>query len=522
MHRRDVLRLGAGAFGAGAVGLATAGCAAPEGPAPTTPFSSGIASGLHSPTQVVLWTRVDPRVAGPATVTWEVGDDPAFSSVVASGTAAASPAADSTVKVLVGGLDPDRSYWYRFTTPSAASPVGRARTMPVAGASVASMRFAYSSCQCYANGFYTAWRQVATQPVDAVLFLGDYIYESALIQLLRTVREEGVEEAKTLDAYRAKYRLYKSDDDLQSMHAAHPFVPVWDDHEIANDYDSTIFTTDPVRAAAAYQAWFEYQPVWPVDGNRIYRDLPWGDLGHLFMLDTRQYRGAHRPGAPLFGLRELTSFEADPSRTILGADQRTWLTPGLAAAQAAGTPWKIIGNQVMITPLRVADLDTPEARAADPGLPLHAGYYTNANFDSWDGFVAERDHLLGYLDTAGIENTLFLTGDYHSFWQAGLTTDYDDPGAPLVANEFAAGAISSAGGAQNENVLYGGPQNAPFSPGVNYVDGIRNGWGLVEATPSALDVTYYAGDAASSTALPQPSVRFALDAGDPVVSQQLL
>jgi phosphodiesterase/alkaline phosphatase D-like protein len=117
---------------------------------------------------------------------------------------------------------------------------------------------------------------------------------------------------------------------------------------------------------------------------------------------------------------------------------------------------------------------------------------------------------------------VFLTGYYHSFWQAGLTTDMDDAAAPLVANEFTAGAISSAGGAQNENVLFGGPQNIDFHPAVNYVDGIRNGWGLVEATHADLQVTYFAGDAASSTLLPQPSVRFTLDAGDPVVSQQLL
>ena len=421
--------------------------------------------------------------------------------------------------MLVGGLAPDQSYWYRFVAPSAASAVGRARTLPVAGSSVSQLRLAYASCQCYANGYYTAWRQIATQPVDAVLFLGDYIYESALIQLLRTVREEGVAEARTLEDYRAKYRLYKTDPDLQAAHAAHPFVTVWDDHEIVNDYDASVFTTDPGRASAAYQAWFEYQPVWPISGNRIYRDLPWGDLGQLFMLDTRQYRGGHRPGAPLYGVRELTAYEAAAGRTILGADQRSWLTNGLSAAQAAGTTWKIIGNQVMIAPLRVTDLDTPEARAADPSLPVHAGIYTNANFDSWDGFGWERDLLLSHLDTAGIQNTLFVTGDYHSFWQAPLTTDFDDPAAPMVANEFAAGAISSAGGAQNENVLYGDAANAPLTPGFNYIDGIRNGYGLIEATASELNVTYYANDAASSTQLPQATVRFTLDAGNPVVSR---
>ncbi len=522
MHRRDVLRLGAGAVGLGAVGWATSGCTAPTGPAPTTAFSSGVAAGLHSDTEVVLWTRVDPRVERPSAVTWEVGDDPSLSSVVASGSSPVVTGADSTVKVLVGGLDPDRSYWYRFDTGAASSPVGRARTLPGAGASVSSLKLAYASCQCFANGWYAAWRHIASQPVDAVLFLGDYIYEAPLIQLLRTVREEGIGEAKTLDDYRARYRLYKTDPDLQAAHAAHPFVPVWDDHEVHNDYDSTEFATNPGRIAAAYQAWFEYQPVWPIAGTRIYRDLRWGDLGHLFMLDTRQYRGAHRPGAPLFGTRDLTSFEADPSRTILGADQRAWLTGGLAGAQAAGTTWKVIGNQVMIAPMRVKDLDTPAARAANPSLPLHAGTYTDANFDTWDGFVVERDALLTHLSTAGIDNTVFVTGDYHSFWQAPLRTDYDDPAAPVVANEFAAGAISSAGGAQNENVLYGSATDAPFDPPFSYVQGTLNGYGAIDATHDRLQVTYWMNDAASRTALPQAKVRFTLEPGDTTATSELL
>lgn len=521
MHRRDVLRLGAGAVGIGAVGLATA-CAAPTGPAPTTAFSSGIASGLHSDTQVVLWTRADPRLVGSTTVEWQVGDDPAFTNVVASGMVSTGPANDHTVKLLVGGLSPDRSYWYRFTAPGHASPIGRTRTLPAAGASVSRLRLAYASCQSYANGYYAAWRQIATQPVDAVLFLGDYIYESALIQLLRTVREEGLEEARTLDVYRSKYQLYKTDPDLQAAHAAHPFVTIWDDHEIVNDYDASVFTTDPARAAAAYQAWFEYQPVWPISANRIYRDLPWGTLGHLFMLDTRQYRGPHRPGAPLYGVRQLTDYETDPTRTILGPDQRAWLTGGLSAAQVAGTRWKIIGNQIMVAPLRVTDLDTPEARAADPSLPRHAGLYTDTNFDTWDGFPVERDLVLSHLNTAGIDNTLFVTGDYHSFWQASLRTDFDDPSSPVVANEFAAGAISSAGGAQNENVLYGSATSAPFQPPFSYIDGVRNGYGLIDATPDALAVTYYANDAASATALPQATVRFTLDNGNTTPVQQLL
>ncbi len=522
MDRRNFLRLGAGGAGAAAVGLALPACS-PMTPTPTSVYSAGVASGLHSPTEVVLWTRVEPALApGVTSVTWEVADSAGFGTVVASGSAPVSAASDHTVKVLVGGLDPDRSYWYRFSTGAADSPVGRARTMPVAGAAVGSLKLAYASCQCYANGYYGAWRDVATRDVDAVLFLGDYIYEAGLIQLLGKVRDESFETVTDLAGYRSKYKLYKSDPDLQAAHAAHPFVPIWDDHEIVNDYDRTIFTTEPARAAAAYQAWFEYQPVWPIDGTRIYRDLPWGDLGHLFMLDTRQYRDPHRGGAPLYGTRDITTFETAAGRSILGADQRSWLTGGLAAAEAAGTTWKVIGNQVLIMPLRVRDDDTPAARAADPSLPLHAGAYTTANFDTWDGYAWERDLLLRSLADGSIRNTVFLTGDYHAWWQSPLTPDFDDPAAPVVANEFAAGAISSAGGANNENVLYGDAVLAPFAPRPAYIDGLNNGYGLLEADASTLTVTYLKNDAQFAGSVPVPRVRFTLEAGDPNATQELL
>jgi len=521
MLRRDVLRLGVGGGALGAV-AALSSCA-PETVAPTRVFASGVASGLHSPAEVVLWTRVAPeKAAGNFSVTWEVATDDTFSTVVATGTETATAATDYTVKVLAGGLVADRSYWYRFRHPGEDSTVGRARTLPLPGAATTSLKLAFSSCQAYNSGYYAAWRDVATQDVDAVLFLGDFIYESTSIYLLGVARSgDSLTEATTLPDYRTKYRLYRSDPDLQAAQAAHPFVPIWDDHEIRNDYDSTIFSTDPTRAAAAYQAWFEYQPVWPISGNRIYRDLPWGSVGHVFMLDTRQYRDAHRGGALPFGTREISSYETASGRSIMGVDQRQWLLDGLTAAQGASA-WKIIGNQVMIAPLRVLDEDTPAARLADPSLPTHAGLYTNTNFDSWDGYTWERDLVLSHLATQGIDNTVFVTGDYHSFWQAGLTPDYDNPTAPLVANEFAAGAISSGGGAFAENNLYGNGANGPYTPGFNYIDTLRNGYGLLEATAGQLTVSYHANSALSRSALPVESARFTLQSGDPQVQVQVL
>ena len=292
--RRDLFRFGAGTAGAAALGGGAAACTTAvtpvKPPTPTSVFSLGIASGLHSPTEVVLWTRLEPLISNFADADWEVATSPTFANVVASGTASTHAGSDFTIKVLVGGLSPDTSYWYRFTTPEETSPVGRARTTPLAGASVSNMKFAFASCQNYANGFYAAWRAIAAENVDAVLFLGDYIYESSTIQSLGIVREEPTEEAQNLVGYRQRYQLYKSDPDLQAAHAAHPFLPIWDDHEVHNDYSRAAFNVVPQRIAEAYQVWFEYQPVWPISGTRIYRDFRWGDLAHLCMLDGRQYR----------------------------------------------------------------------------------------------------------------------------------------------------------------------------------------------------------------------------------------
>lgn len=523
LDRRGLLRLGAG----GSLAVAAAGLVSSCAPEPGVPvdrvFVQGIASGLHSSHQVVLWTRVTPEIAGTdLSLRWEVATDDTFATVVASGTTTADPGADHTVKLLVGGLQADRSYWYRFRHSAEDSPVGRARTLPGPGAPVASMRFAYGSCQSYNSGYYAAWRSVAATDVDAVLFLGDYIYESMAINALGAARDgDLLKTATTLEDYRTKYKIYKADPDLRAAHEAHPFVPVWDDHEFFNDCDRQMFTEEPTRAAAAHRAWFEYQPVWPISGSRIYRDLPWGDLGHVFMLDGRQYRDPHRSSSLPVGAMPITEYETAVGRTLLGDAQRQWLLDGLSSAGAAST-WKVIGNPVMIAPLRVLDLDTPEVRANDPGYLKHAGFYTNSAFDSWDGYVWERELLLSHLAENGIDNTVFVTGDYHSFWQAGLQPDFDDDNSPVVANEFVTGAISSGGGAVNENAIFGKAEYGPWQPGFNFIDGIHNGYGLLEATHSEMTVTFMANMAKWRSQLPQATARFTLQAGNPQVHTERL
>ena len=497
---------GSGAVGAVALGGLTA--CSPMAPTPDGVFTMGVSSGLHSPTEAVLWTRVELDNAGGVTsVTWEVSSSPAFGDVVATGSATAGPDSDGCVKVLVGSLQPDTSYWFRFVAAGETSPTGRARTLPDPASDPTSLRLAFCSCQSYAGGFYGAWRDIAAEDLDAVVFLGDYIYEALAIQLLRRVREEPLDEVETLEEYRARYRWYRQDPDLQAAHAAHPLVPIWDDHEIVNDYDRTIFTEDPERSSAAYQAWFEYMPVWPIDGTRIHRSLRWGGLAELFLLDSRQYRDEDI-GTSLLGLLGLSVMTGDlqaVGRSMLGAEQRQWFLDGLSAAQDDGVRWKLVGNPVMIAPIRLVDLDTPEMRALDPALPKHAGLYLGT--DSWDGFGWERDLVLGHLRDAGVADVAFLTGDQHSFLAAPVRTDFDDPESPEVAYEYTGGSITSPSGI-TENALAGGLASYPTEPPFDYMEIRRNGYGLVEATPAGMTVTFHELTVTSPTSMPVPTVRF--------------
>lgn len=503
MDRRTLLRGGLTGVG----GLAAAhllGCAPSPGEPPADPelgpFDCGVASGVHAPGAVVLWTRFAPGVDAPAELTWQVATDPGFSRVVASSSVTAAAATDGCVKVLVEGLEPGRQLWYRFGIDGLSSPVGRTKSLPAPGSSPSSVRLAVASCQSYTSGFYPAWRAIAAEDLDAVVHLGDYIYEGSSTSLgPLNVRVDPIE-AVDLASYRAKYRRYRSDPDLRAAHAAHPFAPVWDDHEFVNNCNRLTNLRFPARAAAAYQAWFEYQPVMRIDGDRIHRRARWGDLVDLALLDTRQYRDpqivgpnerAISVGSTVDGpLRQVHSV----GRTLLGDAQREWFLDGFSAAQDDGVTWKLVGNQVMISPIRLVDLDEPSLRALQPTLPRNAGVYVN--FDDWSGYQWERQQVTQHLRAEAVTNVGFLTGDIHSFWQSRVQADFDEPFSPAVAQEFVCGSISSRG------FDYVGDLAVPVSdllrqlrPGFRYVDLVRRGFGLVECTPQHASVEFRTVDA---------------------------
>jgi len=412
-----------------------------QAPLAADPFGLGIASGRPMPESVVLWTRLmagqhADRLGPPVEVDWAVAEDEAMNRVVQSGKATAEGRWAHSVHVDVGGLSPGRPYWYRFTAAGKQSPVGRTRTAPALADRPDVLRFSVASCQQYEQGFYTAWRHMAAEDLNAVLFVGDYIYETSWGRDL--VRRHEAGRTMTLDDYRNRYALYKSDRDLRAAHAAHPWIVTWDDHEVVNDYADDLSPTDPDRdpflaiRAAAYQAFWEHMPL-PNSMQpkgpalRLYDHYRFGELAELFTIDDRQYRSHNACHAERIQNRMLVDCaeRLDPGRTMLGAEQEAWFASGMARASAR---WNLVAQQTLMAEL---DRGNGEKRA----------YWA----DGWDGYPTARRRLLDAVAASPTRNTLVLGGDVHSFWATDLKQDFADPKAPTVATEFVGGSITSQG-----------------------------------------------------------------------------
>jgi alkaline phosphatase D len=405
------------------------------------PFTLGLASGDPAPDGMVLWTRLAPRPrengggmpAVPVEVGWLVAEDEAMTRVVQQGTAVASPDWGHSVHVEVAGLLPDRWYWYQFRCGGDLSPRGRTRTMPAAGAAAERLRFAFASCQKYEMGHYTAYEHMAREDLDLVVHLGDYIYEKGDDK--QAVRPHGTTELFTLDDYRNRYALYKTDPALQAAHAMAPWIVTWDDHEVSNNYAGTTpefpEKMDPAtflqRRAAGYQAYYEHMPLrrsaQPSGPDMLlHRRLEFGALASFHVLDTRQYRTDQPQGD---GMKPPGPALLDPVGTMLGNRQREWLFDGLERSPAS---WNILAQQVM---MGRAD------REAGPG--------ESYAMDKWTGYEFERRRVLRHFRDRRITNPVIITGDIHQNWANELAPDFDRPDAPNVAVEFVGTSISSGG-----------------------------------------------------------------------------
>ncbi len=404
----------------------------------TDPFTLGVASGDPSPDGFVLWTRLAPDPlngggvdAGDIGVRWEVASDEMFRQVLRSGTGIASAELAHSVHVEVTGLESDRWYWYRFAVGDVVSSAGRARTMPAPESMPERLSLAFASCQHYETGFYTAYEHMAAEHPDLVFHLGDYIYEGAANPRVRAHRGG---ELTSLEDYRNRYALYRTDPDLQRAHAACPWVVTWDDHEVDNNYAADVSEHPGVprdafleRRAAAYQAYYEHMPLRSSQiprgpSMKLYRGLSYGRLARFAVLDTRQYRTDQPCGDKTQPPCQAAS---DPAATLLGEGQRRWLFKALRESPAV---WNVMPQQVMMAQV--------DRLAGD-----EVGY----SMDQWPGYGASRDRLLRHLAESRVRNPVILTGDIHTNWVNDLLADFADPASPVVATEFVGTSISSSG-----------------------------------------------------------------------------
>ncbi|MCX5075890.1 alkaline phosphatase D family protein [Streptomyces sp. NBC_00513] len=450
--RRRTVVLGAAAAAALAP-IATLGLS-PAHAAETAPaFPHGIASGDPLPDGVLLWTRVTPSPEavpgsglGPATaVGWEVAEDRNFARVVASGAVTATAASDHTVKVDVRGLRPHTPYWYRFTAGATVSAIGRTLTAPPVDAATPGIRFGVVSCANWESGYFSAYRHLAARTdLDAVLHLGDYVYEyasGAYPEAKYVVRpHQPRHEIVSLADYRTRHGTYKTDADLQALHAAHPVVAIWDDHEFANDaWSGGAENHTPgaegdwaARAAAAKQAYFEWMPVRASIAGTVYRRLRFGSLVDLHLLDLRTFRSQQ--------VKVGSGAVDDPERTITGRAQLDWLKSGLANSNAT---WKLVGTSVMISPVAFGSLPAHLLKPLTKLLGLPEGGLTIST-DQWDGYTDDRKELLGHLKDRGIKNTVFLTGDIHMAWANDVPVNMATyPGSGTTATEFVVTSVTS-------------------------------------------------------------------------------
>jgi len=414
-------------------------------------FTLGVASGEPTPDGFVLWTRLASSplapdgqggMADPVSVAWEVANDEGMRTVVRRGSVEADGRLAHSVHVEVAGLEPNRPYWYRFTALGEQSPIGRARTAPAPNARLDRLRFAFASCSNWQHGYFSAYRHMAEENPDLVLFLGDYIYEFTYTGggADRVVRPHDGATATDLTGYRNRYALYRSDPDLRALHAAASCLITWGDHEVENDYAdewSQVIATPPAaflqRRAAAYQAFYEHMPLRAraVPRNsalRLHERFRFGDLVSFSVLDGRQYRSKQPCELPTTRRGHIApdscTERIDPNRTLLGPEQEQWLFEGFKQSDAA---WNILAQEQLVADLRQKDR-----------LGAY-GHWT----DGWDGYPAARQRMLDAMAATKLANPVVVGGDIHSFWTTDLKADFANPSSATVATEFVGTSITS-------------------------------------------------------------------------------
>ena len=457
-----------------------------------TSFLHGVASGDPLSNAVILWTRVTPPAgsSAPITVDFFVATDPGMTAMVKTGRVSTDASRDYTVKIDADGLQPNTTYYYRFSAASLFSPIGRTKTLPVGDAG--RLRLAVVSCASLAHGYFNAYRRIAERAdLDLVVHLGDYIYEYGSGDYGDVRSNEPANEIITLSDYRTRHAQYKREIDLQEVHRQHAIVAIWDDHEFANDawsggagnHTEGAEGTWTARVAAALQAYYEWMPVRitdPANLRKNNRSFALGNLVDLIMLEERvnaRSRQINR-NTLSFGNFTQTGDYLDPTRQILGTEEESWLAGKLRSSTAK---WKVVGQGVMF-----AQLKSVGGVVADGG-----GTFFNP--DQWDGYQPARDRVYdiikGGAGAPAINNVVILTGDIHSSFAADLSQDpnnsnvasggYDpDTGAGSRAVELVATSVTSPGAIDPKGVVAAALKLA--NPHFKYVDLTERGYMLLD------------------------------------------
>lgn len=491
------------------------------------PFSLGVASGSPTHNSVVLWTRLLARESDnwgrtPIAVRWELAHDDQFQRIVQSGPTLAVPELAHSVHVELAGLQPDRWYFYRFIAGDAVSRTGRTRSFPAPDARVDKLRLGFASCQRWEHGYFGAYRHMVQEQLDVLMFLGDYIYEyPGASQAVRSVSGGWV---LSLDDYRQRYAQYKSDPDLQGIHAQVPWLVTWDDHEVQNDYagahegnsGSALGATVAdfaARRAAAYQAYYEHMPVRTsvlTQGlaglsrgaeARIYNHVRYGQLASLLLLDDRQYRDRHactpdgKPGSATLDPATCALWH-DPQRTLLGAQQERWLEEQFAQAAQRPQQWTVVGQQTLFG-----------QRDYRPGPQQ---FFWN---DGWDGYPAARRRLTDALQRQRVPNPVLLGGDVHENWVGHVMADYNDAASAKLGVEFCGTSISARSNSSGKTKL---TQWLADNPHFVFAETQAKGYGVAEFTPQQLTTTLrVVDDVTRADTGVSTLARFAVEAGRP-------
>jgi alkaline phosphatase D len=443
------------------------------------PFKLGVASGDPMADGFVLWTRLAPFPFEPDAVDpvpihvqWRVASDDGMQRIVASGIAIASPQLAHSVHVEVAQLQPRTDYFYQFACGGYDTPVGHTRTAPLSGAAMQSARFALASCQSFTEGYFAAYRDMAGYDLDFILHVGDYIYESPYDAAVRRIP---VPEARDLWGYRALHAQYKLDPDLQNAHARAPWLVIWDDHEVVNDWGRDYSPTTPprewpARKAAAFQAYYEHMPLRlssrPAHGEaRLYTRAVFGDLLEINLIDDRQYRDLpacldHGREARRWVSPASCPAILDKNRSLLGTEQEKWLLRGFGTQRCR---WTVLAQQTAFAPLDMLE---------DEGLQLSQ--------DGWDGYFASRQRILDVIRDRGLSNVVCLGGDIHSFYAGYVTAEPLNAQSKALLTEIVTTSISAGGG--GEERYQTGQRLLRQQPFASYWDNRWRGYVLNEVT----------------------------------------